>query len=34
MQTLMGGNIKLEGNMQIAMKMMPVMTALMNFVKS
>ncbi len=34
MQTLMGGNIKLEGNMQLAMKMMPVMTALMNFVKS
>ncbi len=34
MQTLMGGNIKLEGNMQLAMKMMPVTTALMNFVKS
>ena len=34
MQTLMGGNIKLEGDMSRAMKMMPVMTALMNFVKS
>lgn len=34
MQTMMGGKIKLEGNMQKAMKMMPVMTALMAFVKS
>lgn len=34
MQTLMGGKIKLEGNMQKAMKMMPVMTAIMAFVKS
>ena len=34
MQTMMGGKIKLEGDMQKAMKMMPVMTAIMTFVKS